>query len=138
MVGPPRPAFKGKASRLRSVPSLVYCSVRLRSVVGRLRWTCHSRERSFVMSKFMLSMGLVLASLPAFSSAGQGVEPSRPTQVEAASSAQTVAYDDDGDFDDIGPYKYFADAVAECNAWRAHGSEANVYMDNGSYYVRVT
>ena len=90
------------------------------------------------MSKFMLSMGLVLASLPAFSSAGQGVEHSRATQFEAASSAQTAAYDDEGEYDDIGPYKYFADAVAECNAWRARGSEANVITADGNYYVRVT
>jgi hypothetical protein len=90
------------------------------------------------MSKFMLSVGLVLASLPAFSSAGQGVEPSRPTQVEAAPSAQTVAYDDDGDFDDIGPYQNHADAVAECDAWRAQGSEADVIIKDGYYYVRVT
>ena len=90
------------------------------------------------MSKFMLSMGLVLASLPGISSPGKGVEPSRATQFEAASLAQTAGYDDDGEYDDIGPYQYFADAVAECDAWRARGSEANVYVENGFYYVRVT
>jgi hypothetical protein len=90
------------------------------------------------MSRLMLSMALLLASLPALSSAGQGVEPSRPTQVEAASSAQTAAFEDDGEYDDIGPYKYFADAVAECDAWRANGSEADVIIKDGYYYVRVT
>ncbi|HVS40067.1 MAG TPA: hypothetical protein VMS17_31195 [Gemmataceae bacterium] len=81
------------------------------------------------MSKFMLSMGLVLASLLTFSSAGQ---------VEAESPDQTVKSADDVPYDDIGPYESLQDAVAQVKAWRANGSYATVVTaEDGSYYVRV-
>src|SRR5260370_36147100 len=108
MVGPLGPVFKGN---------------------GWSQRFCRAHERSFVMSKFMLSMGLVLASLAGFSSAGK---------VEAASSDQTVQSADQVRYDDTGPYESLQAAVAEGKARRAHDSYAyGVTAGDGSYYVPV-
>ena len=89
------------------------------------------------MSKFMLSMGLVLASLAGSSRAGQGVEPSQPTQGEAAQPAKTLGYDIDIPYDDYGPWQSIDFAYRVRDELRSEGFAANVITKTDGYWVRV-